>query len=137
MTAFNNYGLSKRSMKSLTGVDPRLVAIAIYALRKFSVHDFVITEGARSVERQKELVAAGASKTMNSKHIPVNGYAMAIDLYPAPIPEDLSKPPAGYTQLQKDVATAIKQAAKDLGYKITWGGDWKTFKDLPHFQMEE
>ena len=23
-----------------------------------------------------------------------------------------------------------------LGYVITWGGDWKTFKDGPHFQIE-
>jgi hypothetical protein len=30
----------------------------------------------------------------------------------------------------------MMQAAKELGVKITWGGDWK-FVDKPHFQIEK
>ena len=30
----------------------------------------------------------------------------------------------------------MKQAAKELGVNIVWGGDWKSFKDGPHFQIE-
>jgi peptidoglycan L-alanyl-D-glutamate endopeptidase CwlK len=29
----------------------------------------------------------------------------------------------------------MKQAAYELNIKIEWGGDWKSFKDGPHFQL--
>jgi peptidoglycan L-alanyl-D-glutamate endopeptidase CwlK len=34
------------------------------------------------------------------------------------------------------LAVAMKQAAKDLGVSIVWGGDWVTFKDGPHFELD-
>jgi peptidoglycan L-alanyl-D-glutamate endopeptidase CwlK len=30
----------------------------------------------------------------------------------------------------------MKQAAKELDVKLTWGGDWKSFVDMPHYQIE-
>lgn len=35
----------------------------------------------------------------------------------------------------KKVADAMIKAAKELGVDIEWGGNWKTFKDGPHFQL--
>ncbi|WP_139238526.1 M15 family metallopeptidase, partial [Yersinia ruckeri] len=35
----------------------------------------------------------------------------------------------------EQIAAAFKQAAKDVGVPIEWGGDWKTLKDGPHFQL--
>ncbi|MBL4785095.1 MAG: peptidoglycan-binding protein [Cohaesibacteraceae bacterium] len=29
----------------------------------------------------------------------------------------------------------MKKAAEELGVAIEWGGDWKTFRDGPHFQL--
>jgi peptidoglycan L-alanyl-D-glutamate endopeptidase CwlK len=29
----------------------------------------------------------------------------------------------------------MKDAAEQLGIQLEWGGDWKTFKDGPHFQL--
>jgi len=29
----------------------------------------------------------------------------------------------------------MKQAAAELGVKLIWGGDWKTSKDYPHFEI--
>jgi peptidoglycan L-alanyl-D-glutamate endopeptidase CwlK len=29
----------------------------------------------------------------------------------------------------------MKDAAKQEGVNIVWGGDWRTFKDGPHFEL--
>jgi peptidoglycan L-alanyl-D-glutamate endopeptidase CwlK len=62
---------------------------------------------------------------MNSRHI----IGQAVDIVPLPV--DWNNPkPFGL------VAEAMKKAADELGVKITWGGDFKTFVDLPHYQIE-
>lgn len=33
------------------------------------------------------------------------------------------------------MAVIVKRKAEELGIKIVWGGDWKTFKDLPHWEL--
>ena len=58
--------LSKRSETNLQGVNPRLVLIVRRAALSM---DFVVTEGLRTLARQTQLVAAGASFTMNSRHL--------------------------------------------------------------------
>ena len=127
----------KRSLDNLETVHAHLKAVAFLAL-KLSPHDFIITEGVRSLARQKELVAKGASKTMNSYHLDskdgiIDGKGCALDFYPFY---------GGQVQVNanwkyfKEIADAFKQAASDLGVRITWGGDWKTFKDGPHIQLE-
>lgn len=39
------------------------------------------------------------------------------------------------TSVYHKLADAMKQAAKELNVPIEWGGDWRTFKDGPHFQL--
>ena len=34
------------------------------------------------------------------------------------------------------IAVAVKQAAKELDVAIVWGGDWATFRDGPHFELD-
>ncbi|MGL5125923.1 MAG: M15 family metallopeptidase, partial [Fusobacteriaceae bacterium] len=60
------YKFSKRSLGNIEGVDYRLVIVLGLMLNE-SKHDFIVTEGVRSLERQKQLVAEKKSKTMNSK----------------------------------------------------------------------
>ena len=60
--------LGVRSKMNLRGVHPHLVDVVNRAI-KLSDVDFTVTEGIRSLERQKQLVAAGASKTLNSRHL--------------------------------------------------------------------
>ena len=62
----NTFKFSSRSEKNLQGVNPDLVKVTRRAL-EISEVDFGITEGLRSVERQKQLVAEGKSQTMNSR----------------------------------------------------------------------
>lgn len=120
-----NFHLSKRSLGNLEGVHPDLVKVVRLAIKKTSV-DFMVTEGLRTVARQKKLVAAGASQTMNSRHI--TGHAV-----------DLAAWVAGEVRwdwpLFHKIAAAMKEAAKELGVPIVWGGDWRSFKDGPHFEL--
>lgn len=118
---------SERSNSKLEGVDERLIRVATLALQLSPV-DFGITEGVRTLERQKELVKAGASRTLKSKHL--EGKAIDVVAY-------VGGKVAWDWPLYEKIAKAFKQAADELDVKITWGGNWATFKDGPHFQLEE
>lgn len=118
---------SQRSLNSLRGVHPDLVKVIERALQSSPV-DFIVIEGLRTVDRQKELVATGASRTMNSRHL--TGHA--VDLLPIG-----SNGKAEFAwPLYEQLAPAVKQAADDLGVKIVWGGDWRNFRDGPHFELD-
>ncbi len=69
-------------------------------------------------------MAEGKTKTLSSRHI--TGHA--VDLAPWPISWDWDE--------FYPIADAMKQAADDLGVAIVWGGDWKSFPDAPHFQLD-
>ncbi len=116
------YSLSFRSRQRLSGVHPDLVAVVKRAI-EITKQDFSVIEGIRSVERQRELLKSGASTTMNSRHI--TGHA--VDLAPYPVSWDW--------EYFYPMADAMKQAAEELDVDLEWGGDWKTFKDGPHFQL--
>lgn len=118
---------SEKSNSKLEGVDERLIRVATLALQLSPV-DFGITEGVRTLERQKELVKAGASRTLKSKHL--EGKAIDVVAY-------VGGKVAWDWPLYEKIAKAFKQAADELDVKITWGGNWATFKDGPHFQLEE
>lgn len=121
----NNFKFSQRSENNLRSVHPDLVKVVRLAL-ELSPVDFGITEGLRTVERQKQLVAEGNSQTMNSRHI--SGHAVDVFAYPTP---------AGSWDWQyyQQISQAFKLAGKNLGIPVEWGGDWKTLKDGPHFQL--
>ena len=116
---------SERSETNLKGVNSDLVKVARLAL-ELSPIDFGITEGLRSRERQKQMVAAGASQTMKSRHL--TGHAVDVVAY---VDGKVSWDWGPYEQIAK----AFKLAGSQLGIKIEWGGDWKTLKDGPHFQL--
>lgn len=116
--------LTERSKQRLVGVHPDLVRVVEQAAE---LSDFIVTEGIRTKERQTQLVAAGASQTMKSRHL--TGHAV-----------DLAAVVAGQIRwdwpLYDRLAIAMKTAAKSLNVPIEWGGDWsKGFRDGPHFQL--
>jgi peptidoglycan L-alanyl-D-glutamate endopeptidase CwlK len=119
------FALSAKSLLRLEDVHPDLVRVVKRAI-KTSPTDFVVTEGLRTVERQKQLVAAGASKTMKSRHI--TGHAVDIAPY-------VNGSVHWDWPLFYPLAKAIKAAAVAEGVPIEWGGDWRTFKDGPHWQL--
>jgi peptidoglycan L-alanyl-D-glutamate endopeptidase CwlK len=120
------YTFSQRSLKNLQGVHPDLVRVVHRAI-ELTPTDFVVTEGLRTRKRQEELVAAGASKTMNSRHL--TGHAI-----------DIAPLVAGKVRwdwpLFPPIAAAFKQAADEKGVALVWGGSWRTFRDGPHFELD-
>lgn len=120
------YKFSEKSKKKLETVDIKLQNLMNVAIKE-SPYDFSITEGIRTMKRQIELVAQGKSKTLKSYHL--RGKAVDIAVW-------IDGKVTWDFKYYKEVADHVKQTARKLGYLITWGGDWKTFKDGPHFQIE-
>ena len=107
------------------GVDPRLRQVFEEVERRYPGMARV-TEGMRGKERQRELVNQGFSKTMNSRHL----RGGAVDVAP------LVNGKATYDwQHYYPFAKKVKAVASELGVPIEWGGDWKSFKDGPHWQI--
>lgn len=122
--------LGERAERNLVGVHEDLVKV-VRSAAKISAVPFTVTEGVRTVERQRELVQAGASQTMNSRHLRgPGGFAHAVDVA-ALVGGKISWDWPLYTR----ISIAFKQAAAELGIPIEWGGDWKNFKDGPHYQL--
>lgn len=127
------FKLTAADHAKLRGVHPDLVRVLVRAA-SISPVPFRITEGLRSYERQKQLVAKGASKTLKSRHL--TGHA--VDLVPlVDMNGDgrFSADELYHWPLYFKLAPYIKQAAKDERVPIEWGGDWRTFKDGPHWQL--
>ena len=120
----SGFKFSRSSYDKMSGVRPELVAIASRAL-DLSTVDFGVTEGLRSEARQRELVASGASQTMNSRHL--TGHALDVVAY-------VGGTVSWDWPLYDRIAVAMKSAAEELGVPIEWGGDWE-FKDGPHYQL--
>lgn len=116
---------SQRSRDNLLGVHADLIILAAYALTVSAV-DFVVTEGLRSEERQQELVAAGASQTMDSRHL--TGHAIDVA---ALVNGDVRWDWPLYARISE----AMADASRRFGIPVEWGGNWTSFKDGPHFQL--
>ena len=103
------YKLGTRSLQNLSGVNPDMVAVVKRAIEITEV-DFTVIEGIRHINRQRELLKAGKSTTLNSRHI--TGHA--VDMVPYPVDwEDLDR--------FELMAEAMKEAAEELdSYRMGW-----------------
>ena len=117
-------GFSKRSQQHLAEIHDDLYEV-VFLARLLSEVPFEITDGLRTIEEQRHYYETGRSQTMNSKHL--TGHA--VDVVPIPVTWE---PEAFYP-----IAEAMKQASDILDIPIVWGGDWRTFKDYPHFELKE
>lgn len=144
------YKLGRRSLNNLRDVDANLVKVVKRAI-EITKQDFTVIEGKRSKEqcsinygkgrtanecvkkgvdpkyaRPSEKKVTWVSTPLASKH----ATGRAVDIYPYPINMKDNDP-------KKFVAIneAMQQAAKELGVKINWGGNWQKSKDLPHFEV--
>lgn len=121
-----SFRLSTRSRARLKGVHPALVGVIEAAILTTPV-DFVVTEGLRTATRQAALVRAGASRTLNSRHL--TGHAVDI----AALVDDAVR---WDWPLYPRIAEAVKAAAKAKGVALVWGGDWPRLRDGPHFELD-
>ena len=124
------YKFGRRSRERLKGVDARLVNVLNELIKMM---DVTIIEGLRSAERQKELLAKGATKVKYSKHME----GKAVDLAPYPI--DWEDRDRFYY-----MGGMIRGIAKQMGIEIRFGGDWDSdgetkdnnFDDLVHIEIK-
>ena len=105
--------LSSRCELRLAGVHPDLVRVVQNAAAGGAI--FRVTEGLRTPERQRQLVAKGASQTMASRHI--TGHA--VDLLPL-----VDGQPTFDWQYYFPLADAFRAAAIAEGVPMVWGGAW-------------
>lgn len=123
--------LTATSLKRLDGVHPHLVAVLKRAA-EITLQPFQVTEGVRTLSRQRQLFRKGASLTMNSRHLKApNGLGHAVDVV-AVDGGRISWSPALYHV----IADAFRRAAQELGIKIKWGGTFKGLFDGPHFELD-
>jgi len=124
---------SRTSLKRLYTCDMNLVRV----MTEVIIHmDIKVIEGNRTVERQKQLMRDGATKTLKSYHL--TDPSKAVDVAPYPV---------DWNNRERFVLMGgfIIGIAKGLGVNLTWGYDWdgdwdmrdQTFYDGPHFQLKE
>jgi peptidoglycan L-alanyl-D-glutamate endopeptidase CwlK len=124
---------NQASENKLKRLHPDMVKVVRRAQKLVKDKSFgaIITCTTRTLAEQKILVKKGASQTLNSRHIPgKDGYAKAIDFAVT-----LNGKAKWDWPLYAKLANLMKEAARLEKIPITWGGDWKSFKDGPHFEL--
>jgi peptidoglycan L-alanyl-D-glutamate endopeptidase CwlK len=125
---------SKQSLDRLATCHPDLQRLLHEVIKEF---DVIVLCGHRSVAEQSRLYAQGRTapgkKVTNIDGVRIKGRhnykpALAVDL--APYPLDWSD-----TERFREMGSKVKEVAARLEIPATWGGDWKRFKDLPHFEL--
>ena len=126
------YRLSKRSLGRLQDVNPLLIAIAADAIRN-SPYDFGIPQhgGKRTADEQNLLFNNKVSKCDGFIKKSYHQTGNAFDIYAY-----VDGKASWATKHLEPIARHIQGVAKDnYNIDLTWGGDWRGFKDMPHFQI--
>lgn len=138
------YKFSKRSKDNLASADIKLQQVFNEVIKEF---DCTVIYGHRTPEEQFELFKKGREridgwwKIVDKSKVVTNldGYtkkskhnyfpSKAVDVVPYPLDwNDIDR--------FKLLGSVVKRKAMELGIDIEWGGDWKSFKDYPHFQIK-
>ena len=122
------YKFSKKSLERLATCDKKLQEICHELIREI---DFTVICGYRTKGEQEKAVAGGFSKTPwpSSRH---NIFpSQAVDIAPYNNGIDWEDKPAF-----KELSERFKRIAEEKGIRIVWGGDFKTFYDGAHFQLD-
>jgi peptidoglycan L-alanyl-D-glutamate endopeptidase CwlK len=127
----------KTSTEQLNAINPILKTLAIKTLEKSTV-DFGVpsTGGKRTAAEQKILFDKGFSQKDGTIKKSYHQSGNAVDLVPYI--------DGGLTWENKQAFHELHRAATEawaeMGiteWTLTWGGDWKTFIDLPHYQLDK
>ena len=116
---------SKVSEENLKGVHPDLVKVMREAIKDTPI-DFRIIDGLRTLEEQKKFVASGASMTLRSRHLT----GKAVDVMAL-----VGGKGRWETSLYVQIGEHVKRVANRLDIQVTWGGEWHSFPDWGHFEL--
>lgn len=139
---------SSDSISKLKTCDPRLSSLFNNVI---PFYDCIVLPngGARTPELQETLVAEGASKKLNSKHVVTieKPLSRAVDVAPYPVIWPDKNSPYYIQQYGRfyHFAGYVKKVAETVKLRIRYGGDWdsdldfmdQTFNDLVHFELIE
>jgi peptidoglycan LD-endopeptidase CwlK len=133
------FSLDAASEKKLVGVHPHLVAVVRRAA-ELCEQPFIVFEGVRTIEREREMIARGTSGLHNARacrHVPkvsasAGGASVshAVDL----VPLVGGRPQWSWPHIPP-IVKAMKQAAAELKTPLECGAEWPRFKDGPHYQL--
>lgn len=125
------FKLTPLDIERLKGVDKRLVKVITEAAKTSPVH-FRVLEGLRSATTQMKYFKAGASMLDGVKKKSNHQLGKAVDIVPLIRGKPILRSWAPYYPM----AAHIKATAAKLKTPIVWGGDWKRFRDGPHFEIK-
>jgi peptidoglycan L-alanyl-D-glutamate endopeptidase CwlK len=131
----SNYKLGARSLERLESLKPKLADVVKWAI-KLTTQDFTVLETLRTLQRQKELLASGATRTLKSKHLmQSDGYCHAVDLGAW----NDGAVTWGFHDYY-EIVQAMDKAATEHGVagNIRWGGIWdRTLGDFGGFKISD
>ncbi|SIT91784.1 D-alanyl-D-alanine carboxypeptidase family protein [Edaphobacillus lindanitolerans] len=136
MSRVNVFVLIDRSIKNMgSGIDPKVKALAIELIKR-AYHEGInvqITSGFRSYAEQDKLYAQGRTAPGNivtnaRGGQSIHNFGLAIDY--VLVSEDGTKAIWTVTKEWRHVAAI----GKSMGFQ--WGGDWTSFVDYPHLDMQ-
>lgn len=127
------YSFSVKSLNLLNHpkLNPSLRMLFIEAIKDAPL-DFTVLETVRTKEKQLENIKNKVSQIIKSKHIPeynASGYCEAVDVAPYPINWNDK-------ERFRKLAAHIMKKAQLFNIPLTWGGNWKTLVDMPHFELK-
>lgn len=121
--------LSIRSLNNMHGIHADLIKVIEHAaviVPNDAPASFIVTEGLRTLARQKQLFAAGATRTLQSRHLTGHAFDIAVV-----VGDDVRWD----WPLYENMSVNILRAAHEVGVPLEWGGSWTSFKDGPHYQL--
>lgn len=134
------FKFSRNSEKKLQYLHPNLQKF-FRELIKISPYDFSITQGVRTAEEQNKLYQQG--RTVPGKIVTnCDGYKLKSNHqtkddglgHAGDIAVLINNKITWEEKYYKEVVMSARILMQK--YNVEWGGDWRNFKDLPHFEYK-
>jgi len=128
----SGFKLGARSIERAKGVNQLLLDCVNRSLM-ISKYDMTVPQfgGVRTADEQNELFKKGVSKADGINKLSYHQSGNAIDLIPV---DGLYENIEGFKHFASIMK--IEWSKMKTGKKLVWGGDWKTFLDLPHWEVK-
>lgn len=118
-----------KDAEKLANAHPALAAVILKAAEMGG--RFIVDQTIRGRAKQEEAARTGHSRAHFGQSAHNYSPALAADCYPVTERGQI----IWLEQAFRDLAILMFAAARKCNTDIDWGGDWKTIKDLPHFQL--
>jgi len=126
----------KYSKKSEFNLSQCYIDLQLIFKKLLHFYDHSVICGYRNEEDQNEAFTTGNSQLKYPKSNHNKIPSLAVDVVPYPLDwGDLKR----FYEMAGMVKAITYLLNKDglIKYNIEWGGDWKSFKDYSHFQLDE